>query len=81
MGGTGGGGVMVKGAAGEAMSIVYVKVATSGPGAPATGTVLSVTLMMTLAAPVTVGVPLTTPAALRVRPTGGGPDAGSRLQV
>ena len=74
MGGTGGGAVMVNGTAGAAIVIVYVKPAGSR-------LTLSVTLMVKVAAPATVGVPLKTPPALRMRPEGNGPDAGSRVQV
>jgi hypothetical protein len=74
MGGTGGGGVIVKGTAAAAMLMVYVKPAGSG-------LTLSATSMVKVVAPTTVGVPVKTPPALRVRPTGNGDDAGSRLQV
>jgi hypothetical protein len=73
---TGAGRMRPNGTAGAAMLMVYVKVATS-----AVGTVLSVTSMATFVLPATVGVPVKTPAALRLRPAGNPNDAGSRLQV
>jgi hypothetical protein len=73
MGGTTGGGVIVKGTAAAAMLMVYVKLGTSRLA-------LSVTSTVKVVAPTTVGVPVKTPPALRVRPTGSD-DAGWRLQV